>query len=321
MKDNALQEAKDVKDDLTAAISGANSRSAQLSGSGLASLREEADSVYGMVQDVPRNAMLFGLAGVLPYIATSATTIYLSKQAALALSPMNSTLDAETALALLSQVEGVQMAYGAVILSFIGSIHWGLEFAGFNGQKGLPRYMLGIAPVLIAMPTLLLEGQIGLAAQFAAFCATWFMDQRATVWGWAPKWYSTYRFWLTALVGSSLVVTLDATNYLGPGATFATTGRRLTEVNQLAADEVEYAGGAGVGTVKRGTINGEVNAKETDQAYVKLTNVRKKEEAERKQKEEEAQKAKEEAEKNEKAEQEKRDNAYRKEAEARTPGA
>jgi hypothetical protein len=60
----------------------------------------------------------------------------------------------------------------------------GLEFAGYNGQKGFPRYALGIAPVLVGMPTLLLEGQLGLAAQFAAFCATWFVDQRATVRGW-----------------------------------------------------------------------------------------------------------------------------------------
>lgn len=56
----------------------------------------------------------------------------------------------------------------------------------------------------------------------------------------------------------------------------------MNRVNRLAADEVEAAGGAESGTVKRGTIKGEVNAQETDQAFVKLTNVRKKEEAERK---------------------------------------
>jgi hypothetical protein len=45
----------------------------------------------------------------------------------------------------------------------------------------------------------------------------------------APQWYATYRFWLTAMVGSALVFTLGATNYFGPGSNMATTGRRLAQ--------------------------------------------------------------------------------------------
>lgn len=36
-------------------------------------------------------------------------------------------LDAETALAMLYYVELLQIQYGAIILSFLGAIHWGLE--------------------------------------------------------------------------------------------------------------------------------------------------------------------------------------------------
>ena len=36
-----------------------------------------------------------------------------------------STLDFETAMALLHHTENIQVGYGAVILSFIGALHWG----------------------------------------------------------------------------------------------------------------------------------------------------------------------------------------------------
>lgn len=84
-----------------------------------------------------------------------------------------------------------QISYGAVILSFLGAIHWGYEFAGFGGVKGPRRYMMGIFPVLAGWPTLLLPHQIALAAQWATFTALWYIDSRATAKGWAPKWYST----------------------------------------------------------------------------------------------------------------------------------
>jgi hypothetical protein len=37
-----------------------------------------------LVQEVPRGALIFGTAGLVPYIATSITTVYLARQAFLA---------------------------------------------------------------------------------------------------------------------------------------------------------------------------------------------------------------------------------------------
>jgi hypothetical protein len=34
----------------------------------------------------------------------------------------------------LDVLQTVQVGYGAVLLSFLGAIHWGLEFAGMGGQ-------------------------------------------------------------------------------------------------------------------------------------------------------------------------------------------
>ena len=122
--------------------------------------------------------------------------------------------DLETSLALLHHVELLQIQYGALILSFLGAIHWGFEvrlsatsvprahraelppfvsqFAGFGGQKGISRYMLGIAPVLVGWGSMLVPGsQLALITQWAGFNALWFVDQKATNQGWTPKWYST----------------------------------------------------------------------------------------------------------------------------------
>lgn len=50
---------------------------------------------------------------------------------------------------------------------------------------------MGIFPVVAGWPTLLLQPQIALAAQWSIFTAVWYLDSTATRRGWAPKWYST----------------------------------------------------------------------------------------------------------------------------------
>lgn len=60
----------------------------------------------------------------------------------------------------------------------------------------------------MAWPTLLLPVEYALIAQFSAFTFLYFADARAVVRGWAPSWYSTYRFVLTFIVGASIVISL-----------------------------------------------------------------------------------------------------------------
>ncbi len=55
---------------------------------------------------------------------------------------------------------------------------------------------------------MLLPVEYALIAQFLAFNFLYFADARATVRGWAPAWYTTYRFVLTFIVGASIVVSL-----------------------------------------------------------------------------------------------------------------
>lgn len=155
-----------------------------------------------VAHSVPQPYITFGLAGGLPYLFASGTTVYAARQAGLAAQGLDSAIDVGTALQVLEHALTVQVTYGAVMLSFLGALHWGMEFAAFGGVKGYARLALGAAPVVYAWPTLLLDPTTALIAQWVGFTGLWYADLRATGAGWTPKWYSQYRFYLSILVGS-----------------------------------------------------------------------------------------------------------------------
>ncbi|KZT69859.1 hypothetical protein DAEQUDRAFT_811134 [Daedalea quercina L-15889] len=169
-----------------------------------------------VAQAVPTPYIVFGLAGGLPYLGTAAATIYLARQAGIATTGLLTNIDPGVAITVLDQALHIQMTYGAVLLSFLGALHWGFEFAGYGGTKGYPRLVLGIAPAVFGWSTLGMEPVEALIAQWVGFTSLWWADLRATNAGWTPAWYSQYRFYLSILVGTCIIGTLAATSYWGP---------------------------------------------------------------------------------------------------------
>ncbi|CAH0048441.1 unnamed protein product [Clonostachys solani] len=163
----------------------------------------------------PRESHILGLMGTVPYFATSAASVFLSwdltKDLPAATPFYNAILiNHDTAKYLLSIIEPLQLGYGAVIISFLGAVHWGLEYAEKepHPERTRFRYGMGVVAPIIAWPTLLMPLEYGLITQFAAFVALYFADSRATIRGWAPPWYGHYRFLLTAMVGFALFISL-----------------------------------------------------------------------------------------------------------------
>jgi hypothetical protein len=129
---------------------------------------------------------------------------------------------------------------GRQIISFLGAIHWGLEWAGFGGYQGYPRYAIGIVATAVAWPTLLLSAEVGLIAQFLAFTFLYYTDARASVRGWAPSWYSTYRFVLTFVVGASIVASLIGRGQIADLITKPTgPAQRMRELRKTQAQDLE----------------------------------------------------------------------------------
>ncbi|KFZ17660.1 hypothetical protein V502_04473 [Pseudogymnoascus sp. VKM F-4520 (FW-2644)] len=196
------------------------------------------------LKEVPRESYYLGAAGTLPYMATSLATLYLSYGINHA-PKTGSTLffPLETAQHYLSIIEPIQIGWGAVILSFLGAIHWGLEYAKYGGPQGYYRYAIGCAMPAIAWPTILMPLEPALITQFLAFTGLYFVDARQGVRGFAPSWYPTYRFVLTFIVGISIVASLigrGQVQFVGSGQpTRAEKLRELSEMQPEARKEEE----------------------------------------------------------------------------------
>jgi hypothetical protein len=117
------------------------------------------------------------------------------------------------------------------IISFLGAIHWGLEYAGYGGHHSYRRYMIGVAAPAIAWPTIYMPIEYALITQFTAFNFLYFADASATVKGWFPPWYSTYRFVLTFIVGASIVASL-----VGRGQIVRSDSRLKSAVDYIKED-------------------------------------------------------------------------------------
>jgi hypothetical protein len=137
---------------------------------------------------VPRPALLLGLGGLLPFWAG-------------ALLPV---LRPDLGPALMPALLG----YAAIILAFMGAVHWGLAMADPDPAAPWARYGGSVVPPLVAWVALLLPTPGALALFVAAFGLLYAADLRAVAAGWAPAWYPALRRLLTALVVLALLVAL-----------------------------------------------------------------------------------------------------------------
>lgn len=99
-------------------------------------------------------------------------------------------------------------SYAAVILSFLGAVHWGSAL----GERDKTRlwHILGwsVVPALLAWIGLLLAPTWGYALLLGGFVLNYEVDRRAVRAGRMPAWYGELRRWLTLGVVSILSVVL-----------------------------------------------------------------------------------------------------------------
>ena len=139
---------------------------------------------------MPPGASALGYGGLVPFVA-----------AVLGIALLDGEPRAMAARALL--------AYGAVILSFLGAVHWGLLLA-----RSLPdvpiRLLAGVLPSLAGWIALLLPERHGLALLVVAFGAFWLYEHRMLGTRLLPEPYLGLRRNLTLGVCSLLTLGLLA---------------------------------------------------------------------------------------------------------------
>ena len=105
------------------------------------------------------------------------------------------------------------VAYGAVILSFLGGVHWGLAIgspSNADHQELRTRLIVSVIPSLAGWVALLFPEKTGLLILAAAIAAMLWVDIRATRAGNAPQWYPKLRIPLTFVVVAALLLGASA---------------------------------------------------------------------------------------------------------------
>lgn len=140
---------------------------------------------------MPFPAILLGVLGLLPFLGCAAGTLLLP------------TEKADTYLAAL-------IAYGAVVLSFLGAVHWGFVIGVSQPPAPGWRLTLGVLPALAAWVALLLTTAIGQGAGLlillAAFAATLYVEARGARDGLVPRGYMLLRW----IIGGAVLLILTA---------------------------------------------------------------------------------------------------------------
>jgi len=132
------------------------------------------------MRDLPLPARIFGLAGLLPFLALAVGSwAYPSLGAPLA-------------------------AYGATILAFLGAVHWGLALG--DGRAPWWRYGLGVLPALVAWVALLAPLRPGMLLLAAGIAATLAIERLAARHGLVPVPYLALRLVLSAGAIAGLLI-------------------------------------------------------------------------------------------------------------------
>jgi len=146
-------------------------------------------------------AYLLGIAGVVPFWALALLVWWL---------PFSGAMWALTALSF----------YAAVIVSFLGAVHWGVLLATEPAERALipsgekSRLFWGVVPAILAFLILLIPPpEVRLSLLFIVLIATWWLDRRLLA-GLPSDWsYLRLRAVLTVLAALAILAALGGLVY------------------------------------------------------------------------------------------------------------
>lgn len=135
----------------------------------------------------PLPALLLGAGGLVPFVGLAL------------LSALKPPLSVASLQALAT--------YGAVILSFVGALHWGYAVhANTRGRVAVIQYGWSVLPALCGWLALQLPPISALRAQALAFVACYAVDYALAAVEVVPRWFLRLRAALSAIAAAALVV-------------------------------------------------------------------------------------------------------------------
>jgi len=139
-----------------------------------------------MPRRLPILAVILGLAGIIPFLLCGLAAAQANSPAAV-------------------MAAYVLIGYGAVILAFLGGVHWGFTLSTAHDPAEIPRLILGVLPALAgwaALAASLYASQpiIGLLLLIAAYILTIVAEWHGHRRGWVPGGYIGMRIAITGVV-------------------------------------------------------------------------------------------------------------------------
>jgi hypothetical protein len=141
---------------------------------------------------IPKSALLLGLAGLIPFLAT-ACALLIGQPAFLA------GLDAR-----------IMLHYGTIILAFMSGVLWGFATKA-EGRAAAQGYILSVIPALWAFFTTMGAPLQGLYALILGFLGLLGLDWHFWHSGLAPAWWMHLRLILSAVVLACLAIAVMRT--------------------------------------------------------------------------------------------------------------
>lgn len=104
------------------------------------------------------------------------------------------------------------VAYGAIILSFIGALHWGLAMTlpELNERQRSAWFVWSVVPALIAWPAVLFSPIVAAPLLVFGFITHYLQDRRLVGQASLPDWYLPLRLRLTSVAVICLVASVFA---------------------------------------------------------------------------------------------------------------
>jgi len=140
---------------------------------------------------IPTSALFLGLAGLIPFFAMAMVAVSL-----------DDTYHEKAIHAL--------GAYGAVILSFLGGVNWGVVLHDKTAMKRWGPLILSVIPSILAWVALLLPPLYTLSMLAAAMVLQFYLDSESVRKETLPLWYGRLRLMLTTGAVISLLTGLVA---------------------------------------------------------------------------------------------------------------
>ncbi|GAC1531100.1 MAG: DUF3429 domain-containing protein [Ramlibacter sp.] len=107
-----------------------------------------------------------------------------------------------------AQLQVALRAYGAVILSFVGALHWAfaMTLPGLSPVQRCAAFAWSTIPALLAWSALLLPIHAAAGVLLAGFVLHWLLDRRMASRETLPQWYLPLRTRLTVVACACLVL-------------------------------------------------------------------------------------------------------------------